>query len=1038
MSITGLFIRRPVATFIIMAGLLFFGIMGYRNLPVNNLPNVDFPTILVTASLPGASPDTMASAVATPLEKQFSTIAGIDSMTSTSTQGITLITIVFALGRNIDGAAGDIQAAITLAAPLLPPNMPTPPVFRKVNPSDQPILYFAVSSPTLPLSDLDEFGETLLGQNISMVQDVAQVIVYGAQKYAIRIQVNPQKLAATGLGLDQVAAAAVRGTSNLPTGLLWGRDVVTTVQTDAPLQKAADFRPIVVNYQNGQLIRLQDVANVIDGVQTDKVAAWYRDNRAVVLAIQRQPGSNTVEVADNVRAVVERLKKQLPAAVNVTVLFDRSESIREGVRDVELTLLLTLFLVIAIIFLFLRNVSATVIPSLALPLSLVGTFGVMYAVGYTIDNLSLMALTLATGFVVDDAVVMLENIVRHRELGESQMTAAFNGAKEIEFTILSMTISLVAVFIPLLLLGGIVGRLFREFAVTITVAILMSGFVSLTLSPMLCSQFLGESALAHHGRFYAVTEKGWLAMARFYERTLAWVMKHRPGVVVFSALVLAATVYLAMISHKGFLPSEDTGQLIGTTEAVEGTSFESMIRHQREAMKILLADPNIEGFMSSVGAGGPNSLNNQGRFFIHLKPRSKRALSADEVVGELRGKLAQITGYRCYMVNPPSINIGGRISKALYQYTIQSTDTKTLFDKTGQLERELRGSKVLADVTSDLSIRNPQVTLKIERDKAAALGLTPAQIEDALYYAYAARQISTIYTPTDQFWVIMELDPAYQRDPSALGLLWLHTAMDTLTPLSEVASIEPSVGPSAINHSGQLPSATISFNLAAGASLSQATAEIEKAAARILPADMSAQFSGAAQAFKGSQGSLGLLLLVAIAVIYMVLGILYESFVHPLTILTGLPFAGFGALLTLWLFKVDLDVYGLVGIIMLIGVVKKNAIMMVDFAVEAQKTGKTPAEAITQAAAVRFRPIMMTTMAALMGTLPIALGFGAGGEARRPLGLAVVGGLAFSQFITLYVTPVFYTYFDKLQRRAGAKMEARAHEIGSTSAPITP
>jgi len=1037
MSLTGVFIRRPVATFIIMAALLFFGIMGYRNLPVNALPNVDFPTILVTVSLPGANPDTMASAVATPLEKQFSTIAGIDSMTSVNTQGITLITIVFVLSRNIDAAGQDVQAAITLAAPYLPPNMPYPPTYRKVNPSDQPILYFALHSPTLPLSKLDDYGENLLGQNISMVNDVAQVLVYGAQKYAVRIQVDPKSLAAKGIAMDEVAAAARTGTSNLPNGALWGRDIVTTLQTDASLQRAAEFQPIVVNYQNGWLVRVRDIGRAVDGVQNDKVAAWFGNahnpanltiDRAIVLAIQRQPGSNTVQVADDVKAVVNRLKQQLPASCDVSVLFDRSESIRASVRDVKLTLLLTLFLVIAIIFLFLRNVSATIIPSLALPLSLVGTFGVMYAVGYTLDNLSLMAMTLATGFVVDDAVVMLENIVRHREHGESQMAAAVNGAKEIEFTILSMTISLVAVFIPLLLLGGVIGRLFREFAVTISVAILMSGFVSLTLSPMLCSQFLGASAMAHHGRFYAVTERGWEAIARFYDRTLRAVMRHRPAVVVLSILVMAGTVWLAMISHKGFLPPEDTGQLIGTTEAVEGTSFESMWRHQQEVAQLVLNDPNVEGFMSSVGAGGPNSLNNQGRIFINLKPRSQRALSADQVVNELRVKLAQVIGFRVYMVNPPSINIGGRISKALYQYTLQSTDTKTLFAKTDELERALRGSNVLADVTSDLSIRNPQVTVKIDRDKASALGVTPAEIESTLYYAYAAQQISTLYTPTDQYWVILEVAPEFQRDPNALGSLYVHSTTGALTPLAEVATLENSVGPSAINHSGQLPSATISFNLREGAALSQATEEIERTARRVLPAGMSGQFSGQAQAFKGSQGNLGLLLLLAVFVIYMVLGILYESFVHPLTILTGLPFAGFGALLTLWLFHIDLDVYGLVGIVMLIGVVKKNAIMMIDFAVEAQKSGLTPAEAITQAAGVRFRPIMMTTMAALMGTLPIALGLGAGGEARQPLGLAVVGGLAFSQFITLYVTPVFYTYFDKLQRRAGAKLEARAHE----------
>jgi HAE1 family hydrophobic/amphiphilic exporter-1 len=1027
MSFTGLFIRRPVATFILMAALLGFGLLGYRNLPVNNLPNVDFPTIVVSASLPGASPDTMASAVATPLEKQFSTIAGIDSMTSTSTQGSTQITLQFVLDRSIDAAAQDVQAAITKTLPQLPPDMTIPPVYQKVNPSDSPIILFALSSPTLPLSTLDDYGENLLGQNISMVKDVAQVLVYGAQKYAVRIQLNPQALAAKGISVAQVAAAAEAANSNLPTGALWGRDVVTTVETDAPLQKAADFRPVIVDYRNGSLVRIQDLGNVIDGVQNDKVAAWYRDARAVVLAVQRQPGSNTVEVADNVKAIIDKLKSRLPAAVDVRILFDRAAPIRASVHDVKLTLLLTLFLVVMIIFLFLRNFSATIIPSLALPLSIVGTFGVMYYLNYTLDNLSLMALTLATGFVVDDAVVMLENIVRHREMGESQLQAAYHGAKEIEFTIVSMTVSLVAVFIPLLLMGGIIGRLFREFAVTITIAILMSGFVSLTLSPMLCSQFLGASAMAHHGRFYAVTERGWLAFARFYEVTLAWVMRHRPATVVFSVLVMIGTVLLAMISNTGFLPSEDNDMLMGTTEAVAGTSFESMARHQSAASDILLADANVEGFMSSVGAGGPNSLYNQGRIFIHLKPRSQRRLSADQVADELRPKLAQIIGLRCYLINPPSINVGGRISKALYQYTLLSTNTDQLFASAGQLEQALHNSPSLQDVTSDLSIRNPQITLKINRDKAAALGVTPAAIENTLFYAYSARQISTIFTPTDQYWVILELAPEFQRDPQALNMLYVASATGGVTPLSELVTAENSVGPLAINHSGQIPSVTISFNLKTGASLSQATGEVEAAAKRILPASITAAFSGSAQAFKGSQGNLGILLLLAVAVIYMVLAILYESFIHPLTILSGLPFAGFGALLTLWLFKVDLNVYSLVGVIMLIGVVKKNAIMMIDFAIGAQKGGATtPAEAITKAAAVRFRPIMMTTMAAFMGTLPIALGLGAGGEARQPLGLAVVGGLAFSQFVTLYITPVFYTYFDRLQRRVGARIEERA------------
>ena len=1027
MNLTGLFIRRPVATFILMAGLLFFGILGYVNLPVNNLPVVDFPTISVSASLPGASPETMAAAVATPLEKQFSTIAGIDTMTSTSQLGSTQITLQFALDRDIDAAAQDVQSAIAKATRQLPTSMTTPPTFQKVNPADSPILLFALSSATLPLSALDEYGQTMLGQNISMINGVAQVSVYGSQQYAVRIQVNPKLLAARGLGISQVAAAVSAANSNLPTGALWGPDKVTTVETTAQLQNAADFRPIIIDYQNGALIRLQDVATVTDDVQNNKVAAWYKDTRAIILAVQRQPGSNTVEVADQVKTTVDRLKTQLPAAVNLEILFDRSQSIRDSVHDVKLTLLLTLFLVIAIIFVFLRNVSATIIPSLALPLSLVGTFGVMYFLGYTLDNLSLMALTLATGFVVDDAVVMLENIVRHRELGESRRQAAVDGAREIQFTILSMTISLVAVFIPLLLMGGIVGRLFREFAVTISVAILMSGVVSLTLSPMLCSQFLAESALAHHGRVYAFTERGWTALLRFYERTLAAVMRHRRLALLFSAAILAGTVYFGVIIPKGFLPSEDTGQIMGTTEAAEGTSFEAMARRQHQAAEILLRDPNVDSFMSSVGSGGGGGATNSGRFFIRLKPREQRTLTADQVINSLRPKLAAVPGLRVYLVNPPSINIGGRISKALYQYTLQSTDTAALYNATAALERALRESPLLQDISSDLSLKNPQVTLKIDRDKASALGISAAAIEETLLYAFSTRQITTINTPTNQYWVILEVQPEYQQNAAALELFYVRSTTGAMTPLAELATLENGVGPLSINHSGQIPSATISFNLPADVSLSQATAEVERLARQTLPANITASFSGSAQAFKGSQSSLGLLLMLAVAVIYMVLAILYESFIHPLTILSGLPFAGFGALLTLWLFGIDLNVYGLVGIIMLIGVVKKNAIMMIDFAIEARQDGtRTAAEAIRHAASVRFRPIMMTTMAALVGTLPIALGFGAGGEARQPLGLAVVGGLAFSQFVTLYVTPVFYTYFDRLEQRFSRKLKPTA------------
>jgi len=1024
MTITGVFIRRPVATTILMAGILVFGIMGYRNLAVSNLPNVDFPTIQVSAVLPGASPDTMASAVATPLEKQFSTISSLDNMTSTSSQGSTQIVLQFSLERDIDAAAQDVQTAIGKAIRQLPQEIQMP-TYQKVNPADMPIIMYALTSSTLPLSALDEYGQTLLAQNISMIQGVAQVQVYGSQKYAVRIQLDPKAIASKGISIDKVAQAVMEANENLPTGTLWGTDRLASIETNAQLQTAKEFQPIIVGFKDGAIVRLQDIGSAKDDVQNNKVAAWFKDERGIILAVQRQPGSNTVEVADNVRKLVDSLRKRLPESVKVQVLYDRSISIRESVRDVKVTLSLTLILVVLVIFLFLRNVSATIIPSLALPLSIVGTFAMMFLLGYTLDNLSLMALTLALGFVVDDAVVMLENIFRHMEQGKTRLQAALEGAKQIEFTILSMTLSLVAVFIPILLMGGIIGRLFREFAVTISIAILTSGLVALTLSPMMCSLFLRSPKEVYRGRMYMMTEKIWVSFLHFYERTLAWVMNHRREALVFSAFILIGTVWLFIISPKGFLPNEDIGMLMGVTETAEGTSFDSMVRHQKAAAAILKKDPNIDGFMSSVGSGGGSSLSNQGRFFIQLKSRKDRKLSADDVIQSLRPKLSKIPGIRVFLQIPPSIRIGGQATKALYQYTIQSTDTKTLYDVVPALEAELRNAPSLQDVNSDLLLKNPQVVVQINRDKASSLGISAHEVEQTLSLAYSSSQISTIYTPTNQYWVIMELLPEYQMDPSALNLIYVQSATGSLVPLSTLATIVNTVGPMSINHSGQIPSATISFNLKPGAALSEAVDAVEKTAKRILPSNVVTNFVGTAQAFKGSQSNLGLLLILAILVIYMILGILYESFIHPLTILTGLPFAGFGALLTLYIFKVDLSVYAFVGIIMLIGVVKKNAIMMIDFAIEAQhQNNLTAKEAILQAASIRFRPIMMTTMAAFMGTLPIALGLGAGGEARQPLGLAVVGGLAFSQFVTLYVTPVFYTYLDRLQKRQSARLKA--------------
>jgi HAE1 family hydrophobic/amphiphilic exporter-1 len=1026
MNLSRTFIERPVASSVLFVSILFFGWLGFNTLPVNDLPNVDFPTITVTARLPGASPEIMANTVALPLEREFSRISGIDEMTSSSTSGNTRITLTFSLKRDIDAAAQDVQTAISQAIRRLPGDMPEPPTLRKLNPADAPVLILAVAAKNTPMQKLDEFADAHIAQRFSTINGVAQVQVFGSQKYAVRLFVDPNALAKRGLGLDKVVSAIQSANSNLPSGSLQGKARTYTVRSDGKLEKAADFNAIIIAYKDGMPVRFSDIGRAEDGVENEKIRSWHNGERALILAIYRQPGSNTVEVVSQLRELLPEIEREMPAGATLNVLVDRSEFIRDSIHEVNFTLVLSMLLVIGVILIFLRNVRATLVTALVLPASVLGTFAFMSLLDYSLNNLSLMAITLAVGFVVDDAIVVLENITRHMEMGKDRLAAALDGAREIGSTVVTMTVSLSAVFLPILFMEGMVGRLFREFAVTVGIAVLISGVVSLTITPMLCSLLLKPDHA--HGRLFKWSESVFNSARDFYGATLRWTLHHSGAVLLSSLGVLVATGFLYAAVSKGFIPRQDTGVINGNTRAREGITFDEMIRHQQAIADIIQKNPNVEAVMSTAGQGTGGVLgDNVGRFIIRLKPLRERKHTADEVIQQIRREAARVQGLRVFLSNPPAIRIGGTLSTSDYVFTLTGTELRALYAPGQELENRMKALPLLQDVASNLELRNPEIQVRILRDQASALGISSQQVEMALFNAFGGRQVSTVYGASDQYDVRLELDRRYQADINAMESLFIQSPAGAMVPLSAVAQIKSGVGPISVAHFGQLPTVMVSFNLAPGVSVGNAVAAVQAVADEVTVPGTATSFTGSAKAFQEAFRTLPVLMLVTIILIYMILAILYEHYGHPFTILTALPFAGFGALATLMLFREELNIFSFVGIILLIGLVKKNGIMMIDFALQMQRERNMRShDAIVEACLVRFRPIMMTTGAAIFATLPIALGYGAGAETRRPLGIAVVGGLIFSQMLTLYVTPVFYV---SMERMVGFFRRYRAVEI---------